>query len=276
MKRILIPMDFTEVSNNALTYALQMFDMERIYITHSTFGSYHLDSKDEEPRVNKKQILTTELTEEVLKIMRQDKLPENISIHILKGDILPSTKKFVEENNISAVVMGTRDKYTLFDKWIGTTSLSIVKTLKIPVYLIPPFSKFREFKNVLVASDFHLGNKQLVDELKNWNMSYGAFIRFLHIQDENKKDFELEKNTIVDSFYENEEPHFGFEIISKKSKDISQSLLASAYNYNSDIIIAAPDNQNFINSLLFRSVTKDLILKSEIPLLFLHSEKIIS
>jgi len=269
-------MDFTKVSNNALNYALHMFDMDRIFITHSTHGSYYNDSIHDEPRLNKKQILTTELKEEVRRVLGKDELPDNISIHILKGDILPTTQEFVEEHNITDVVMGTRDKYNLFDKWIGTTSLSIVKTLKIPVYLIPPFAKYREFKNVLVASDFHLGNRDLVNEIKEWNLGYGAFIRFLHIRDEDKNDFDAEKNTIVDGFFDGEDPQFGFEILSKKSKDVSQSLLASAYNYKSDIIIAAPDNQTLINSLLFKSVTKDLILKSKIPLLFLHTQNVLA
>lgn len=269
-------MDFTEVSSNALKYALEMFDMEQIFITHSTHGSYYNDSIHDEPRINKSQILSTELKEEVLRVLGSKSMPENISIQILKGDILPSTQQFVAENNIDVIVMGTRDKYTLFDKWIGTTSLSIVKSVDIPVYLIPPFSKYKEYQNVLVASDYHLSNKQLINDLKEWNSGYQSFIRFLHIRDEKNKDFQEEKNTIVNGFFDGEDPKFGFEILSKKSSDVTQSLLASAYNYKSDLIIAAPDNQTFINSLLFKSVTKDLILKSEIPMLFLPSQKVVA
>ena len=168
--------------------------------------------------------------------------------------------------------MGTRDKYTVLDKWIGTISLSVIKTVSIPVYLIPPFAKYKGFNSTLVASDSHIGNKPLVQWIKEWNLPHQSFIRFLHIRNVKNPNFEAEKKTIVEGFFEDEDPTFGFEIISKSNEDISQSLLASAYNYGSDLIVAIPENQTFINALLFKSVSKELIMKSEIPLLFLNGQ----
>lgn len=271
MKNILIPMDFSEVAKNALRYGLQLFEDENIFILHTCFGSYYNDSMFEEPRLDKKKILKQELTKDVLDIINKEELPDNIKIEVLNGDTTEVVKRYSKEKDIHQIVMGTRDKYTLLDKWIGTISLSIIKSMKIPVYLIPPFAKYNGFKSTVIASDSHIGKSNLINWIKEWNLSHESFIRFLHIRDGEKADFEIEKETIVNSLFEDEDPKFGFEIVSKSSDDISQSLLASAYNYGSDLIIAIPENQTYLNSLLFKSVSKELIMKSEIPLLFINS-----
>ena len=59
---------------------------------------------------------------------------------------------------------------------------------------------------------------------------------------------------------------YGFEVI--EANDISKSILSVAYNKHSDIIAISPHHQNFIETLLFKSVSKDLILDSKMPLLF--------
>ncbi len=272
MKNILIPMDFTEVAKNALSFGLQLFEDERIFILHTCHGSYYSDSMFDEPRLDKKKILQQELTNDVLRVLNKKVLPDNISIEVLNGDPAPVIQQYCKDKNIHNIVMGTRDKYSQLDKWIGTISLSVIKTINVPVYLIPPFAKYKSIKSTLVASDYHIGNKKLVQWIKEWNLPHQSFIRFLHIRNTKKPNFETEKKKIIDSFFEDDDPTFGFEIISKNNEDISQSLLASAYNYGSDLIIAIPENQTFIKSLLFKSVSKELIMKSEIPLLFINSE----
>ena len=79
-----------------------------------------------------------------------------------------------------------------------------------------------------------------------------------------------EAEKIVKELYEKENVDFGFEIATVNSRNIGDSLLASAYNYQADLMIVIAENQNFMQSLLFKSLSKELVLKSSIPVLFLH------
>lgn len=274
MKNILIPMDFSPVALNALRYGLKIFENERIYIIHATMGSSFTDAMDDHSRFGKKEVLRKELEKDVLGVLELTELPDKITVDVIHGEIKSAINTYCKEQLIDAVVMGTRDKYDLFDKWLGTVSLSVIKTLSVPIYLIPPFAIFKEIKNTLVASDAHLRDIKLIRWIKEWNWPHQSFVRFLHIRNNDIDTFTAEKTQIIEGFFEEDDPTFGFEIISKSSKDISESVLAAAYNYGSDMLIAIPDNQNFFNTLMFKSISKELILKSKIPILFISPTKI--
>lgn len=274
MKKIIIPMNFTEVSANAFRYANALFPNAELHIVHAYSGIVNT----REPVYlkagqTKKTVLQEELTKQVLREIGAEKLPSRIHVEILHGETVASIRHYVRDNNIEQMVIGTRDKYDLFDRWVGTVTLGLVKTLNIPIYLIPRYAKYNYFDKVMVASDYHLKDKAFIKLLNNWNRTYRAFIKFLHIQSSSNTSFEEEKEAISDTLLDGDLVDFGFEIESTKNKAVSDSLLANAYTFGADLLISIPDNQSFLESLLFQSVSKELILKSSIPLLFLPNSK---
>ena len=93
----------------------------------------------------------------------------------------------------------------------------------------------------------------------------------MHIQQNDNDDFEDESDIIVNELLKDGTPSFGFEVSRLKSIEVSDSLLSSAYNFHADLMIIIPDNQDFMSALLFRSITKEMVLKSDIPILFIRS-----
>lgn len=277
MKKIAIPFDFSQVSANALNYALGLFKKDDISLIHVSEGMF---SKEEslvaEPILTHEKALTNELTKMIINELKLKAVPSNVKIVILDGEIVQSINKYVRSNNFDLVLLGTRDQYDLLDRWIGTISLGLVKVLDLPVYLIPRYSSFKGYNKVLVASDFHLKEEKIIESIKVWNKEYKAYIKFMHIQQNNDDDFGEESDKIVNKLFEKAEPDFGFEIARIKSLDVSDSLLATAYNDHADLLIVLPEEQAFISTLLFKSISKEMILKSNIPVLFLHPDHILT
>ena len=277
MKNICVPVDFTHTAMNALKYAIQMFKGDKITVLNVSLSSLNSTAR-EYSLLGRLTTTEDDLQEELRKVILIElglkELPENLSIIIEKGEAVTEIKNFVKNNNIDLVVMGTRDKYDILDKLIGTTSLAMVKTLDCPVYLIPRYATFKKFKKVIVAIDDHSIDNKIGYRIKQWNESYKAFVKFLHIQNDNKS-FNKEMNSIVSELFLDKEPEFGFEIEHVKSKEIGSAILSSAYNFGADLIISSPYKQNFISALLFKSVTKELIQKVSIPILFVHENDII-
>ena len=267
-------MDFTEVAMNAFRYANALFPNDQLYIVHVYSGA--VSTREPlylQPGKTKDMVLREELAKQIQREIQVQKLPPRIHIEMLEGEVIDSVRNYVQDKDIEQMVIGTRDKYDFFDRWIGTVSLGLVKTLDIPVYLIPRYAKFDFFDKVMVASDYHLQSKAFVRQISKWNESYNAFVKFLHIQSTVNESFEKEEDTIVDILFEEENVNFSFEVDSIRSNSIVDSLLANAYNFGADLLAVIPDNQNFLQALLFRSISKELILKSTIPLLFLHPKK---
>lgn len=272
MRKILIPFDFTEVSLNAVHYALDFADdSDELHIVHVHSGLLSIQS----PLMLKAgrdyvQSITEEIQATIKINLKMKNLPTQVRIKTINGDPVHALARYSRKNLMELAFVGTRDKYDIFDKWIGTTSLGLVKSLYIPVYLIPKMAQFNGYSRVLVASDHHLGKTQVLHQIKSWNDAHNAYIKFLHVRARENSYYNEEAEKIVTELYEKEKVSFGFEIATTNSRNIGDSLLASAYNFKADLMIVISENQSFMHSLLFKSLSKELILKSSIPVLFLH------
>jgi len=272
MRKILIPFDFTEVALNAVQYAIDFSDdKDELHIVHVHSGLISIQS----PLMLKAgndyiESIKNEIKATIVSNLQLEKLADNMTIVATNGDPVHAISKYARNHVIDIAIIGTRDKYDIFDRWIGTISLGLVKSLYIPVYLVPRLAKFNGYDKVTVASDHHLAKKAVLHQIKTWNDEHNAFIKFIHVSDKINSQYSEEANKIVTELYEKENVDFGFEISTISSRNISDSLLAGAYNNQSDILIVIAENHNFMHSLLFKSLSKELILKSSIPVLFLH------
>ncbi len=272
MRNILVPMDLTEASLNALLYAISWKSPEdKLTVLHildeiRSGGKSILlkpSQKEDEARQKLRNYITTSLSE--------NQINNQFPIVIKTGETISVISKYSKKFNW--IIAGTRDKYKKKDKWFGTISFGITKSIHCPLLLVPINSTYRSYKKVVVASDQHISQTSVLKAIRNWNQSHQAFLKFVHIQDTPKDNFTDTSDQIVKEYYDKEEVTFGFEVSVIHSLQISDSLLTSAYHENADLLIVIPDNQTFISSLLFRSIAKELILKSTIPILFLHNVK---
>lgn len=266
-------MDFTDVGANAVKYALNAFKGRQITILYVKSGM--VDTK--EPLIVRQALLQEDywkkaLAKFVIRELKLEILPVNIDIAIASGTTVFEIHNYCSVGNYDAIVMGTRDKYNYFDKWFGTTSVGVVKGAKVPVYLIPKYASFSGYKKIMIASDEHLSNPSLINKINSWNKEYKAYAKFLHVQNGKDDDFNKEKMAIVSELFVKGDLEFAFEIEVIQDRNITHSLLASAYNMKADALIVIPGDQNYLETILFRSMSKDLILQSDIPLLFINSK----
>ena len=270
MTKILVPMDMTEVSVNAMRYAYDMFPDGEFSILYVDSGQSTREPFYLKPGTTKEMVLKEEISNQVKAGLEVTALPANVNIKIDRGEVIPSVSALAAHTQPDYIVMGTRDKYNLLDKWIGTISLGVVKSVNCPTYLVPKHATFHNMKKVIVATDHQLEDSKLINWLKRWNKDYNAFVKFLHVQDSEGKDIQSISEKLVQNLFEKDNAEFGFEISNIKSNDIADTLLDKAYNFGADLVIAAPDRQSLFNAILYKSISKELILKSKIPLLFLN------
>lgn len=271
MKRILVPMDFTNVAMNALKYATEAFPESSITVLHVKVGN--MDTIEPIPismATLQKDYWISAMNNFIKKEFKTKETPEQITINVRYGLIIHEIKTFSKEQNFDGIVMGTRDKYNLIDQWFGTISIGTVKTTKIPVYLIPKYSTYKGVHKVMVATDEHINEPLLIKKISDWNKKYNAFIKFLHIRTSQDECFTEEYMAIISELIEKNECKFNFEIATLFDKDVPHTLLAAAYDMRADLLMVIPENQNFLQSVLYKSTTKDLIFKSNTPLLFIR------
>lgn len=271
MKKIIVPVDLSKVSANALEYALGLFGENAEYtVVHAMDGLMDLNDGFN-PAVFEAQedALKRRITNRILEVMGREELPANVEVEILVGNIIPRIANRAQEGGFDAMVIGTRDKYDIVDRWFGTVTLAMVKQLDMPIYLIPIYSQYKGFERVMVAGDNALKQSSTIVDIARWNQPHQAFLTFLHVAKDSKDDFEEEREAIIGGLLEKENHSFGFDVTTIEGKNVSESLLGHAYNDHTDLMIVQPEHHSFLYTLLFRSVSRDLITQSNIPILFL-------
>ena len=273
MANYLVPVDFSEVSANALRYAIDMArDSDSIDVLHVQTG---LITVTEAPVIHNlkqaEQAVGDQLNDYLCSVLRLEKLPTNCEIKIETGEIVSPVTSVSKEGNYDLIIMGTRDKYDLLDRLLGTISLGVVKRSPLSVLLIPKNNAFHNFEKILIAGDEHLRNEANLEEIRKWNLPFNAHLEILHIQDADQDEFSKASESIIREFYEKKEVEFSFEIKIVKGKRISEILLEDAEESRADMVMVLPEKQTFFSSLLFSSTSKELILKSVLPIFFMKS-----
>ncbi len=272
MKRSLISMDFSEVSVNALRYILSMHHTgDQIDILHVDGTVLSMTESPVLVNLEEQQHQVAARLEAYIREHLPIDTPDHYNITVKTGEIVNTICHHVAHHKYDTVVLGTRDKWNLIDKIIGNVALGVVKKSSIPVLLIPHQSSYNPIAKALVAIDEKMKVAENLDKIKNWNLDTRSVLHMLHIADEDQteKAFNKTKSEIIASFFEQEEVPFSYQIDRIISTDIATSVLSYADEIDAELIITLPSYQDFITSLFVSSVSKELILKTKRPILFI-------
>lgn len=258
MKNILIPFDFSEVSKNALEYAVKFIDKDPV------IKLFLLNIADPNSDVN----VTEESFRKVVKKYKKPLFPE-INTLIRTGDLVPSIIQLQEELEINLIIMGTRGANP-GDENIMTATSRLVQEADLPVLVIP--EKYKKFRlNTIILS---LGNEKIADSsplyvLLEVSRKHRAQVHVLTIQQhemamgysEDDESNETTLNYFLEMFYSHHTFH--------ENEDIEQGLLDYIKKNNMDMLAIMPKNHLPGSEASPGRLTRLLTLHSNVPLLVL-------
>jgi nucleotide-binding universal stress UspA family protein len=272
MKKILVPFDFNEVSINAVKYAFEAFSEDTEFvILHIIDGNLDLnDPLTYTAGFTRGDALIIEMDSIINDLVGKLDVDITFKTQLEIGSVVENLILQIEKEHFDAVVMGTRDKYDVVDRWFGTVSLGVVKRSKTPVYLIPKDCVYKAYKKVVVAADKHLESDNVIEMLVFWNDGFKADMHFLHVLD-GKKDNENFVVNIVEEFFEKRDLDFPFSIVQKDKGNIADAIIHYADDKDMDLQIVISDKMSWFETLTSNSVSKQMILKATRPMLFVFS-----
>ncbi|MGH2624890.1 MAG: universal stress protein, partial [Sphingobacterium sp.] len=141
MNKILLPIDFSENSENATDYACQIaldgdFELELVHVfsQHSnTYLNAQNDTPLHDPRIKDAEISMKSVLEKI-----ENKYPEiKLSSTFRDGNLYDEIKKLTNAYDYSAIVMGTKGASGLEALFIGSNTYDTILNTKTPVFAIP-------------------------------------------------------------------------------------------------------------------------------------------
>lgn len=272
MKNILIPVDFSEVSWNALHCAICFFKdiPAQFYILHidTTLNNEVVNEQD---LVIHKNIATHQKLESWLQSIRKKANKHQVITTLEKrGNFIHSLKNVLQENNIDLIVMGTQQPNVFGDSIVGSYTREVITRIKCPTLIVPQEVPCPTPKQIALVTDFNFKhNSKALKTISQIVTIANAHLTVLNLlkqegytntsQKENKKNLKESFSDLNHSF------HF----VVNQTMDEALQFFINIHAIN--LVILFAKNMNFSEHLLFSPSTDTSInYHKKTPFLIVH------
>ena len=267
-KKILFPTDFTTQSVRALKETIELNQQLgfEVIIFHSYSRPYTegFDQKGQLDKVEKDADKSFDkITKEIPELQSQQH-----SFRKILGDTIDSVVELVEKEAIDLIVMSTKGAAGLGELF-GTKTAKIIKSVAVPVIVIPADSSLMPIGKLGLACDYSHETPQ------------GKLDFLTHLAAVIKPDLELitlnrDEKTMTKQEQKNRESLVGaMEKLAHKSSfiehdDVKWGLIEYAESNELDMIAVIPKSYTYIERVFHESLTQKMAFHSPIPVLVLQ------
>jgi nucleotide-binding universal stress UspA family protein len=277
MKKLLVPIDFSDCSMNALDYASNMANEinAEVDIVHA----FRLPSAGGTPVIwDLEDSLRTERELEMEEVMSSllVKYPNvHFSSTIVHGLTSHIIIELLENDNYSMVVMGTTGATGLKEVFFGSTTASLIDKMKTPLFVIPKSAKYESILNFIIATDLNRIIKpsklKLIKELAT---SYKACIKILSFK-EKLDHFEYEKDVkslevLIELESELAQYDYFTEVLQKENfADLEKSIFDYS-NESNAVLVLIHRRKSLFRRIFGHSFSKEFAMHATNPILILQ------
>jgi nucleotide-binding universal stress UspA family protein len=273
MKKILVPIDFSDCSKTALKNAIRI--AERMHMELLLYHSVVVPvGFAEGAPVGGMDMGFEEMEEQCKKDMSAlvkdypllEKIPYQVIIQY--GSLQESINDLTKEHDVALVVMGTHGASGLSGALLGSNAYHVMKHVELPVIALPEGADISKMKHIALAGDYlSTPNSGLIQMVVDIAKAFFAQIHIIHIDKGNVvvKD-QIDIARAMERYLKNTNHSFHF----RNFEDVEEGLLEFAREMNIELLVMVAKSHSFFDKLRKGSHTKKMILDIPMPLMVLH------
>lgn len=275
ISHILVPTDFSETADNALSFALEIAlrKKARLTVMHTIEEPYNYASMIEDYQQRVKRNAENLLHEKIDEILEQKRYQQlNINTHLLYGPTVFSILDQIEETDIDFVVMGTTGATGLKRVLFGSNTTEIIQRSEIPVLAIPEESEFKGLSQIIFLTDYNDGDLKALEKTTELAIEFDSEISVLHVTRELNLREEIMRRGFKDiATSQVSYTNLKFELAAEDNliKGINEFLSRQP----SSLISMVKYKKPFFTELLHKSHSKEMGFYTTVPLLILPGEE---
>ncbi|MGG9961260.1 universal stress protein [Ferruginibacter sp. SUN106] len=273
MKKIIAPVDFSDVAANAAIFAgnLAEFYGAELWLYHS----YEMVIPVTEYGYSYVSIVEMqEAAEHELNAFKdkvQGALRRTITINIKaeNATLTEGLTALCDEVKPEFVVMGLSGKNALTRLVVGSNTIRAIHQLTYPVLVIPPKAAFTPVRKIGFACDYKkVLETTPVQPLKKLVLDFNAELYVLNIEYNNTmtSDEKLKESQHISELLYDLKPAYQTII----SGDITNGINWFADKEKIDWMVMIPKKHNLVEKVFGRSQTKELLHHTHLPVLCMH------
>jgi len=283
MKKILVPVDFSDHTKTVCAFALEIAKKAggEIRLFHAYFDYVMIASSSFPYSVDTSEMFNQEMMVKIREEAKadlqnlEDRLVNELKeqnirnvhiVHTLTGGI-PEDEivNIAETYDPDIIVMGTRGKGNK-DILTGKVTSKVVKNVKCRILTVPVNAKYSGFKNMLYATNLADEDEKDLRRLFELLITYKPVIHCIHINIDNDKFTDENKMNSLKTYFEDEirEGRLVFKVID--NVDFLDGINTYVNENQIDIISIVHHRKSFLKSLFTKDHTHELLFHSDIPL----------
>lgn len=287
LRQIAVPVDMSPASENALIFACQVAEVfeaevEAVYAMDSIFDGAALSASGF--LVGYRKTMQDEINEFVRKATKKCKrkgipepaLPVKDSGPVVHAKLRTNIEfGYPEEvlmelsERVGLIIMGTTGRGDITRKLFGSVSIYLSKNAHCPVLLVPPDARFAGFRNILYASNFESLDPIAIRQTVEFARRFNAQLHFVHVGQPGEKYVELEKK-LFEINYKYADPAMPFIFSKVIASRVVEGLHEYAFENRVDLFIFITHDRSFWENLLHHSISKEMLLHTNMPVLVNH------
>lgn len=271
ISHILIPTDFSSISDKALPFALELARRNKASITmmHTIEEPYDFAPmlEDIKKQIGRKiKSLFDEKLEEIAQRSEYGDL--DIETSIQNGRVSLAILEEAKLSKADLIVMGTTGATGLQKVLFGSNASEIILQSKVPVLVVPKNSIYNGLDHITFLSDYNDGDLKALEQTADIARLFNAQITVLHIAKERNLKTEIMHRGFKEIAtkqlnYES----LDFELITQKN--FIAGVADFLESHSTSLITMVRYEKPFFSKLLNKDHSKELGFYSKIPLLVL-------
>lgn len=264
MKRILIPIDFSDLSEFAFSIAEQIqskTNAELICLNVIHVGKDAMFNHDGKLSVSNDfdtEVFENQKTENEAKMQEFLAGKANTKGEVIIGNIESDILHCEKEEQVDLIIMGTHGSEGLAQQLSGTIADKIIRLSQAPVISLKCKRDTTEFKDILLAGDFNPPVKDNIDQLKELASIFDAKIHLLRVNTVFNKDAKKIIEHNMDQYCDlNNIKNATFNII--EAKNVELGITEYAKKKNIEFIAIGSRGRMGISAFFNGCVSADLV-----------------
>lgn len=273
MKTILVPVDFSKPSENALKVAskLAIKNNSRILVLHvvelaeSLFGSEQFNVDNQEV-----MFFLQMAKKRFEKFLNKPYLNDvDIDKRVEIGPTSFMINKTVKENHVDLIVMGSVGASGLKEVLIGSNTEKIVRKSDVPVLVVKNEMKDFSIKNIVFASNFELENLEPFKKAKEFANQFEAEIKLLYVNLPGNQFYSTEEIREQMRVFLNkaEVPFTDKDVMIYNDYTIELGVINGAKSAKAELIVMPTHGRRGISHFFNGSIGEDVVNHSTLPVL---------
>lgn len=270
MKKILVPTDFSEQADYALTVAAHLAKKyhSEIYLLHMLEMPLDLVDPLHENSEIPEAIFFMKLAHQKFEKVKAHPALEGLTVHeaVQNNRAFEGIIDSAHEHNVDLIVMGSHGTSGFKEIFVGSNTEKVVRTSDIPVLVIKNEHNGFEINDIVFACDFSDEYKKTYADTIRFAQDVNAKIHLLYVNTPNNFKTNEEINNIMTPFVASQ-PFSNYTFNIYNDANVEEGILNFTRSKDYDLIAMSTHGRSGLSHFFNGSISEDLVNHANRPVI---------